>query len=138
MCRSLTVGQFWSLPYLFPPTRPPCLLSSAQPCFPLSSPAMRPRPTHGRSRSLSDPLSRALLPPEDESPYERDSRLQRVERAKRVNDAIDEQIRIDKAELRRQKNLIKVLLLGQSESGKSTTLKRPSSLSLFVFSSVSD
>ncbi|KAL5511008.1 hypothetical protein ACEPAG_3727 [Sanghuangporus baumii] len=85
---------------------------------------MGPRPTHGRSRSLSDPLSRALLPPEDESPYERDSRLQREERAKRVNDAIDEQIRRDKAELRRQKNIIKILLLGQSESGKSTTLKQ--------------
>ncbi|EJD04660.1 G-alpha-domain-containing protein [Fomitiporia mediterranea MF3/22] len=85
---------------------------------------MRPKLSHGRSRSLSDPLARALLPPEDESPTERDSRLEREERARRVNDAIDEQIRRDKAELKRQKNMIKVLLLGQSESGKSTTLKQ--------------
>lgn len=116
---------------------------------------MMQRIAHGRSRSLSDPLARALLPPEDESPYERDSRLQREEAARRVSDQIDQQIRQEKAELKQQKNIRKVLLLGQvrswqiclkfthngpstltftvhalfvssvqSESGKSTTLKR--------------
>ncbi|KAI5116845.1 hypothetical protein M0805_006077 [Coniferiporia weirii] len=86
---------------------------------------MRPRFTaHTRSRSLSDPLARALLPPDDESPVERDSRIRKEQAAKKISDDIDEQIRLDKAELKRQKNGIKVLLLGQSESGKSTTLKQ--------------
>ncbi|KAH8107450.1 G-alpha-domain-containing protein [Phellopilus nigrolimitatus] len=80
--------------------------------------------SHARSRSLSDPLARALLPPADESPLERDSRIRREQAAKKVSDDIDEQIRQEKAEMRRQKDLVKVLLLGQSESGKSTTLKQ--------------
>lgn len=46
--------------------------------------------------------------------------------AKKVSDAIDEQIRQEKALLKKQKPDVKVLLLGQSESGKSTTLKRES------------
>lgn len=54
-----------------------------------------------------------LRPPEDESPYERDSRLQREEDARRVSDQIDQQIRQEKAELKQQKNIRKVLLLGQ-------------------------
>ncbi|THH04740.1 hypothetical protein EW145_g5299 [Phellinidium pouzarii] len=86
---------------------------------------MRPRFTaHTRSRSLSDPLARALLPPEDESSIERESRIRSEQAAKKVSDDIDEQIRLEKVELKRQKNVIKVLLLGQSESGKSTTLKQ--------------
>ena len=79
---------------------------------------------HMRSRSLSDPLDRALLPPENESPIERTSRIEREELAKKVSDDIDEQIRQDRAERKRHKDTVKVLLLGQSESGKSTTLKR--------------
>ena len=41
-----------------------------------------------------------------------------------MSDSIDEQIRLDKQRLRTEKDIVKVLLLGQSESGKSTTLKR--------------
>ena len=44
--------------------------------------------------------------------------------AKKRSDDIDEQIRVEKAEMRRRRQEIKILLLGQSESGKSTTLKR--------------
>lgn len=44
-----------------------------------------------------------------------------------MSDSIDEQIRLEKQRLRGEKNVVKVLLLGQSESGKSTTLKRTSS-----------
>ena len=80
-----------------------------------------------RRRSLSDPLSAALLPPPNESVSERDQRLQAEERAKKISDDIDEMIKAEKTEMRKSK-FIKVLLLGQSESGKSTTLKRKSDL----------
>lgn len=76
-----------------------------------------------RRRSLSDPLAAALRPPENETPDQRERRLQAEQEAKRVSDGIDEMIRAEKKE-RRVKQEVKVLLLGQSESGKSTTLKR--------------
>ncbi|KAJ7735718.1 guanine nucleotide binding protein, alpha subunit [Mycena metata] len=69
-----------------------------------------------------DPLTLALQPPPDETPEAREARLQRERDAKKRSDLIDE-------ELNRQRNAeksvrsVKILLLGQSESGKSTTLK---------------
>ena len=93
---------------------------------------MPPRFSHTRSRSLSDPISRALLPPEDESPTEREKRLKQEQEAKKVSDSIDEQILKEKAALKKQKNIVKILLLGQSESGKSTTLKRLFPLFLYI------
>ncbi|KAI5991351.1 guanine nucleotide binding protein, alpha subunit [Pisolithus marmoratus] len=76
-----------------------------------------------RRRSLSDPLSAALKPPEDETPADRDRRLHAEQEAKRVSDRIDEMLREEKRD-KRMKPEVKVLLLGQSESGKSTTLKQ--------------
>jgi hypothetical protein len=76
-----------------------------------------------RRRSLSDPLAAALRPPENESPDERQRRLHAEEEARRVSNDIDDMIRAEKKE-NRLKQEVKVLLLGQSESGKSTTLKR--------------
>jgi hypothetical protein len=76
-----------------------------------------------RRRSLSDPLAVALRPPENESPDERQRRLHAEEEARRVSDDIDDMIRAERKE-NRLKQEVKVLLLGQSESGKSTTLKR--------------
>lgn len=76
-----------------------------------------------RRRSLSDPLAAALRPPENETPDERERRLVAEDEARRVSDNIDEMIRAEKKE-KRVKQEVKVLLLGQSESGKSTTLKR--------------
>ncbi|GJE88993.1 guanine nucleotide-binding protein subunit alpha [Phanerochaete sordida] len=70
-----------------------------------------------------DPLALALAPPADESDQQRVQRLQEEERARRVSEEIDEQLRKEGAALKKQKKPIKVLLLGQSESGKSTTLK---------------
>ncbi|EKM52393.1 uncharacterized protein PHACADRAFT_148998 [Phanerochaete carnosa HHB-10118-sp] len=70
-----------------------------------------------------DPLTLALAPPPDETEEQREQRLEEEEHARRVSEEIDEQIRKEGAALRKQKKPIKVLLLGQSESGKSTTLK---------------
>lgn len=84
-----------------------------------------------RSRSLSDPISAALLPPPNESAVDRERRLQAEEQAKKVSDDIDEMLKAERNE-RRKGKAIKVLLLGQSEGGKSTTLKRTS---MSVFSS---
>ncbi|TFY80230.1 hypothetical protein EWM64_g3783 [Hericium alpestre] len=76
-----------------------------------------------RRRSLSDPLARVLRPPQDETPEERQRRLTAEQEAKKISDTIDQQLRLEGAERKKNKADIKVLLLGQSESGKSTTLK---------------
>ncbi|KAF4623084.1 hypothetical protein D9613_002270 [Agrocybe pediades] len=79
---------------------------------------------HARRRTLSDPLTAALLPPPDESQVERENRLKAERDAKTVSDSIDELIRIERNEKKKNKAEVNVLLLGQSESGKSTTLKQ--------------
>ena len=65
-----------------------------------------------------DPLALALAPPADETDDQRTQRLQEEERARRVSEEIDEQLRREGAALKKQKRPIKVLLLGQSESGE--------------------
>jgi guanine nucleotide-binding protein alpha-1 subunit len=80
-----------------------------------------------RRRSLSDPFAAALRPPPNETTYERDRRIADEHRARQISEAIDEQLKLERAEQRRNKVDVKVLLLGQSESGKSTTLKREQS-----------
>jgi len=75
-------------------------------------------------RRFSDPLAAALLPPPDETPEDKAIRLKREEDAKKRSDYIDEMIRQEKLERKKNKAEVSVLLLGQSESGKSTTLKR--------------
>lgn len=72
---------------------------------------------------MSDPFWAVLQPPPNESPADRDRRLYAELEAKRVSDGIDEMLRQERKELR-TKQEVKILLLGQSESGKSTTLKR--------------
>ncbi|TDL27757.1 heterotrimeric G protein alpha subunit [Rickenella mellea] len=76
------------------------------------------------ANELNDPLTLAIAPPSDETPEQRAIRLREEEDAKQISDEIDRQIEADAAELKRKrKAVIKVLLLGQSESGKSTALK---------------
>ncbi|RXW24573.1 hypothetical protein EST38_g1305 [Candolleomyces aberdarensis] len=87
-----------------------------------------PKPTkfdhQGRRRTTSDPLAAALLPPPNESPIDRENRLKAEQDARKVSEHIDDMIRQERAERRRTRAEVKVLLLGQSESGKSTTLKQ--------------
>ncbi|KAF8521927.1 guanine nucleotide binding protein, alpha subunit [Hysterangium stoloniferum] len=80
-----------------------------------------------RNRRVSDPLTAALQPPPDESPADREARLAKEREAKKISDSIDEQLRLEKEALKaklRSRKEIRILLLGQSESGKSTTLKQ--------------
>jgi len=74
--------------------------------------------------NLADSFEAVLRPPPDETPAQRDARIRAEQNAKRVSDAIDEQLRTERADLKRKRADVKILLLGQSESGKSTTLKR--------------
>ncbi|GLB39465.1 putative G protein alpha subunit [Lyophyllum shimeji] len=70
-----------------------------------------------------DPFAIFTAPPSNETPEEKIERERREAEEKRVSDRIDEEIKAEKAALKKQKGVVKVLLLGQSESGKSTTLK---------------
>jgi len=63
------------------------------------------------------------MPPKDESPEQRAVRLEKAQEATRVSREIDEGIQESKKAYEKRKKAIKVLLLGQAESGKSTTLK---------------
>jgi len=69
-----------------------------------------------RGTSDRDPLDSILRPPVDETDEERSIRLLTEERAKRVSDAIDEAIRQER-QAAKKKDVVRVLLLGQSESG---------------------
>ncbi|KAJ7897211.1 guanine nucleotide binding protein, alpha subunit [Mycena olivaceomarginata] len=77
-----------------------------------------------RRRSLSDPLAAALLPPPNETLDERESRLKAATDAKLISDGIDEMIRHERNHRKKSRAEVQVLLLGQSESGKSTCLKQ--------------
>ncbi|KZT65499.1 G-protein alpha subunit [Daedalea quercina L-15889] len=70
-----------------------------------------------------DPLSKALQPPPDESPDDRARRIQQQKDAQAISHSIDQDIQESRKAFERRKKAIKILLLGQAESGKSTTLK---------------
>ncbi|KAG7087233.1 hypothetical protein E1B28_013214 [Marasmius oreades] len=75
-------------------------------------------------RSDIDPFAELMAPPIGETDAEKSLRLRREEEAQRISNAIDEEINKARAALKKERSsVIKVLLLGQSESGKSTTLK---------------
>jgi hypothetical protein len=63
-----------------------------------------------------DPLTAALTPPQNETPEARAIRLSREEDARRVSQAIDESIRTERQTNKKHK-IVRILLLGQSESG---------------------
>lgn len=67
-------------------------------------------------------MDEVLKPPQDETPQARQIRMAEEENAKRVSRAIDESIKAERQNLKKRK-VVRLLLLGQSESGKSTTLR---------------
>ncbi|KAF9467322.1 guanine nucleotide binding protein, alpha subunit [Collybia nuda] len=69
-----------------------------------------------------DPLTIAMAPPPNETEAERQERLDAEKEAQKRSDAIDEELNRQRLAEKRVK-CVRVLLLGQSESGKSTTLK---------------
>ncbi|KAJ7145395.1 guanine nucleotide binding protein, alpha subunit [Mycena crocata] len=82
-------------------------------------------PTKIRRRSVDDdPFTVALAPPEGETVEQCEVRVLLEKEAKQISDSIDEQLSREKAQEKKGPRPVKVLLLGQSESGKSTTLKR--------------
>ncbi|EMD34671.1 hypothetical protein CERSUDRAFT_86095 [Gelatoporia subvermispora B] len=70
-----------------------------------------------------DPLDAVLRPPFDETPEEKAYRLAQEEEARLISAAIDESIHQEKVR-RKKTKIVRLLLLGQSESGKSTTLRQ--------------
>ncbi|KAJ7336383.1 guanine nucleotide binding protein, alpha subunit [Mycena albidolilacea] len=80
-------------------------------------------PTKVRRRGDEDPFETVLAPPEGETEEQRQVRLLLEKEAKEISDSIDEQLSREKALDRKGSRPVKILLLGQSESGKSTTLK---------------
>lgn len=65
----------------------------------------------------TDPFYEFMSPPLDETPAQATARRVRESNAQRVSDIIDEQIKQEKIQSKKGKKIIKVLLLGQSESG---------------------
>ncbi len=64
-------------------------------------------------RSLdTDPLAVVIAPPQNESPNDRQSRIQRERVAKQVSDEIDDQLNRERQQAKRQPKPVKVLLLG--------------------------
>ena len=76
-----------------------------------------------KSSIEEDPLARAVAPPADETAEARADRQRLEALAKKRSDEIDARIAAENSARRKKGKPIKVLLLGQSESGKSTTLK---------------
>jgi hypothetical protein len=66
----------------------------------------------------TDPFYELMHPPPDETSAQTAARLKRELDAQRVSDSIDEDIKQERAKEKKKKNVIKVLLLGQAESGE--------------------
>ncbi|KAF9004064.1 guanine nucleotide-binding protein [Cyathus striatus] len=74
--------------------------------------------------SQDDPISQAMKPPPTETDEERAMRLREEDEARRISEQIDEELREERERLKRRKGDVKLLLLGQAESGKSTLQKQ--------------
>ncbi|KAJ7101446.1 G-protein alpha subunit [Mycena belliarum] len=80
-------------------------------------------PTRRGSQASYDPLAASLAPPADESDEARAARMEAAREAVRVSRGIDAGIADSRRALERKKRAVKILLLGQSESGKSSVLR---------------
>jgi hypothetical protein len=63
-----------------------------------------------------DPLSVLMLPPLHETIEQKLAREQKETEAKKISDLIDEELKRERAALKK-KQIVRVLLLGQAESG---------------------
>lgn len=75
--------------------------------------------------SSDDPFALILAPPSDESLEAKQVRERAEADARRVSDSIDEQLRQERIALKKKKKPVKVLLLGQSESGMYPSVQPP-------------
>ncbi|KAJ7440298.1 G-protein alpha subunit [Mycena galericulata] len=75
------------------------------------------------SESSYDPLNAGLQPPPNESEEDKAARLEASREAVRVSRSIDAGLAEAKKALEKKKRAVKILLLGQSESGKSSVLR---------------
>jgi hypothetical protein len=62
----------------------------------------------------SDPIANAIAPPQNESPEEREIRLQKERAAKQVSDAIDAELTREQTHEKKRPKPVKILLLGAS------------------------
>ncbi|KAJ7101459.1 guanine nucleotide binding protein, alpha subunit [Mycena belliarum] len=76
-----------------------------------------------RSASLDDPFAVHMAPPAGETSDQRTRRLAAAQHAEKTSRQIDEVLLAGKRLLDKKRQDVKILLLGQSESGKSTVLK---------------
>lgn len=72
---------------------------------------LRRRSTHELEKD--DPLTRAIAPPENETPEEREARLLAQAEAQKRSDAIDEEINRQRIADRKAPKCVRVLLLGK-------------------------
>ncbi|KAJ6595494.1 G-protein alpha subunit [Mycena vulgaris] len=75
------------------------------------------------SQSSYDPFNAGLQPPANETEAENAARLEAAREAIRVSRIIDAGLAESKQAMERKKRAVKILLLGQSESGKSSVLR---------------
>lgn len=72
----------------------------------------------GRSFDSNDPFTQVLAPPPDETDEQCAERLREEAKATQRSQAIDEDIKAERLAAKKRKPPVKILLLGQSESGE--------------------
>ena len=66
----------------------------------------------------TDPFYELMQPPPDETPAQKTARQKRELDAQRHSDIIDEDIKQERAMSKKERKVIKVLILGQPEGGE--------------------
>lgn len=66
----------------------------------------------------NDPFAVFTTPPPNETPEQKAERERNEAEAQRISDKIDDEIKAERAALKKQKGIVRILLLGQSESGE--------------------
>lgn len=80
-----------------------------------------------------DPFAIFHTPPPNETPGERIARIEKEAEEKRISDLIDDQLKADRLALKKQKYVVRVLLLGQSESGKGSFHRLIGGMCMYLF-----